>query len=142
MTLRLNKKEQSVAMTCRYVPPERHILTLTKDVRNGMLARPRRLPPKYFYDDYGSRLFDQICDTPEYYLTRTEDALLSENAIDIIAKSRPDHIIEFGSGASRKTRRLLDACAFNDQACTYWPFDVCESALLVAAQELIRDYKL
>ena len=128
-------------MTCQYVPPERHVPTLAEDVRNGLLERPRSLPPKYFYDDYGSRLFDQICDTPEYYLTRTEDALLSSGAADIIAKSHPDHIIEFGSGASRKTRHLLDACVLNDQTCTYWPFDVCESALLEAARELTRDYE-
>lgn len=141
MTIRINENKQPDAMTCQYVPPEHHIPTLEEDVRNGMLERPRSLPPKYFYDDYGSRLFDQICDTPEYYVTRTEDALLCANALDIMAKSQPDHIIEFGSGTSRKTRRLLDACVRNDQVCTYWPFEVCESALLAAAQELIRDYR-
>jgi L-histidine N-alpha-methyltransferase len=128
------------AFTCTPVKPDRFVPTLEIDVRNGLLKRPRSLPPKYFYDATGSQLFDRICDTPEYYLTRTEDTLLEMFADEIIAKVRPDHIIELGSGASRKTRRLLHACQANRQVCTYWPFDVCASVLRESSEQLINTY--
>ena len=128
------------AFTCTPVKPDRFVPTLEIDVRKGLLKRPRSLPPKYFYDAVGSQLFDRICDTPEYYLTRTEDALLEAYADEIITKVRPDHIIELGSGASRKTRRLLHACQANRQVCTYWPFDVCESVLRESSEKLINAY--
>jgi L-histidine N-alpha-methyltransferase len=69
----------------------------------------KELPPKYFYDDLGSQLFDAICDTPEYYPTRTEHALLEQTSDEVIACTSPSHLLELGSGASRKTRVLLDA---------------------------------
>ena len=141
MDTRIKVNDGLGKFTCRHVEPERAVPTLATDARNGLLVPPRSLPPKYFYDTYGSQLFDLICDTPEYYLTRTEDALLEAKAVDIIAKSRPDHIFELGSGASRKTRRLLDVCERNYRLCSYWPFDVCESVLRVAGEQLVRDYQ-
>lgn len=124
----------------RSVPPARTVPSLIDDVRQGLLASPRSLPPKYFYDDKGSRLFDAICDTEEYYPTRTEDALLKRSAKDIIASLQPAHVVELGSGTSRKTRRLLDAC--EEQGChaTYWPFDVCESMVQGTAEALMDEY--
>src|SRR5262245_1787487 len=81
-------------------------------VRQGLLARPRSLPCQYFYDDLGSRLFDKICRLPEYYLTRTEDAILCEHASAMVAGWAPDRppcLIELGSGSAAKTERLISA---------------------------------
>lgn len=125
---------------CRQVAPARPISSLIEDVRRGLLSPPRSLPPKYFYDERGSVLFDRICDTPEYYLTRTEDALLDASAADIIAEAAPDDILELGSGMARKTRRLLDACGAAGVTPTYSPFDISEDALMRAAGELTREY--
>ena len=114
--------------------------TLKQDVCDHLLDRPRQLPPKHFYDKKGSQLFDQICDTPEYYPTRTEHALLQEHAEHIIAITRPDHILEFGSGTARKTRLLLDACERQGLYCTYWAMDICAEVLQQSAAQLQADY--
>ncbi|MGI8739920.1 MAG: L-histidine N(alpha)-methyltransferase [Gammaproteobacteria bacterium] len=127
--------------TCQHVPPERSLPSLAEDTRAGLLTPPRSLSPKYFYDSYGSELFDQICVTPEYYVTRTEDALLAAQGGDIIDLARPEHIVELGSGASRKTHHLLEACEARDMRCTYWPYDVCESILIEAGQRLMGAYR-
>ena len=113
---------------------------LAEDVRTGLLSQNKILPPKYFYDEYGSQLFDQICDTPEYYLTRSEDALLGNHADKLIDASRPARILELGSGTSRKTRHLLTACEAQQCYATYAPFDVCKEVLEDAAQELVAEY--
>src|SRR5262245_56867886 len=78
---------------------ERHLgedyrAQLAHDVRHGLTRKPKRLPPKYFYDDRGSRLFEAICELPEYYPTRTEHALLSEVAEEVIAATRPRQMVE------------------------------------------------
>jgi len=114
---------------------------LIEDARDGLLTRPRSLPPKYFYDDRGSELFERICTTDEYYPTRTEDALLARHSGNIIARTMPDQIIELGSGSSRKTRRLFDACEAAGHVCNYSPFDVCEAVLEQAAIDLGRQYR-
>lgn len=125
---------------CDIVMPSRQISSLEEDVREGLLSHPRSLPPKYFYDDHGSQLFDRICDTPEYYVTRTEDSLLDAHARTIMRLARPRHIIELGSGASRKTRHLFDACEALGEACCYWPFDVCEGIMRESAERLTEAY--
>jgi len=85
-------------------------------------------------------LFDQICDCPEYYLTRAEDALLAKYSHQIIKLTRPRRIIEFGSGSARKTRRLFDACS--DISChpVYMPFDVCWEMLSDSGRDLMDEY--
>jgi L-histidine N-alpha-methyltransferase len=110
--------------------------TLAADVRAGLGRRPKTLPPKYFYDERGARLFDAICDLPEYYPTRTEQALLGRVAGDVIAMTRPTHLIELGSGASRKTRLLLDALARPPGGACYVPWDVSEEMLRRSAAAL------
>ncbi len=122
------------------VSAAREVPTLAQDVQAGLLTPPRSLPPKYFYDEIGSRLFERICQTPEYYPSRTEEALLQEHAAQIIEYGRPDHLIELGSGSARKTRHLLDACAQQQQHCVYWPFDVAEEMLMTSAGALVADY--
>ncbi len=128
-------------LTSRRIPPIRPIADIAQDAQQGLTRRPRSMPPKYFYDERGSRLFDAICATPEYYPTRTEEALLSAHAADIIAEVRPEHIVEFGSGTARKTRHLLDACARRGEPAAYWPFDVCEAVLLETGQQLVEEYQ-
>ena len=134
-------KETEYQIRCMRVQPTRPVPDIVEDVRNGLLRSPRTLPPKYLYDGHGSRLFDRICQIPEYYPTRTEDELLSKYSIDIIAEALPDQIIEIGSGSSRKTRRLFDACEVHTHTCNYAPFDVCEPALSQAATELRSEYE-
>ncbi|WP_091738063.1 ergothioneine biosynthesis protein EgtB [Phenylobacterium immobile] len=103
------------------------------------LSRPQKaMSPKYFYDEEGSRLFESICDLPEYYPTRTETALLREIAGDIAAAIPGGAaLVEFGSGASTKTRLLLDAAP---QIEVYAPIDISPTALDEAAQALRVDY--
>ena len=109
-----------------------------EEVIAGLSATPKTLPAKYFYDAEGSRLFEQICGLPEYYLTRTETALLREIAPEIAARI-PDGaaLVEFGSGASTKTRIVLDAAP---QVAVYAPIDISPSALEEAAASLRADY--
>src|SRR5882762_9738320 len=81
-----------------------------RDVIAGLTARPKRLPPKYFYDEAGSRLFEEITELPEYYPTRCELAILRAHAAEMMALIPADAaLIEFGSGSSRKSRLMLDA---------------------------------
>lgn len=120
------------------VPAPRRRSAFEVDVVAG-LARPQKvIPPKYFYDAEGSRLFEEICRLPEYYPTRTELALLSE-AADEVAGHIPDDalLVEFGSGASVKTRLLLDHAP---QISAYTPIDISPSALEEAAARLTADY--
>ena len=126
---------------CITIAPTRHVPDLEEDARAGLAERPRSLPPKYFYDERGAGLFNRICDTPEYYLSRTEDALLQRCGGDIIAQTRPDYIIELGSGNSKKTKNLFDACEQQGHTCVYAPFDICEPALKEAAGKLQEYYR-
>ena len=114
--------------------------TLAQDVRTGLGQANKSLPSKYFYDDIGSKLFDRICDTPEYYPTRTELALIEQVADCVISETRPDDVIELGSGTTRKIRVVLDAIARAGLKCRYVPFDVSESTLRRGADSLAADY--
>ncbi len=128
-------------IACMTIMPTRVMPDMIDDVRGSLLRTPRSLSPKYFYDERGSELFDQICSTPEYYPTRTENRLLAKYAVDIINKTRPDQILELGSGYSTKTRRLFDACETASQSCVYAPLDVCEEVLIESAQKLSEEYE-
>ena len=122
------------------VSPTRRVPGVIDDARDGLLQPPRVLPPKYFYDDHGSQLFEAICAAPEYYPTRTEDALLAEASTAIIERVAPDHLIELGSGSSTKTRHLIAACDAAGVTPRYWPFEVSSQIMLDAADSLMRDY--
>ncbi|MDH5648881.1 MAG: L-histidine N(alpha)-methyltransferase [Gammaproteobacteria bacterium] len=113
---------------------------LAQDVRDGLMRFPKELPPKYFYDEQGSRLFDQICNTPEYYQTRTESLLLRTHAVDIIDQTLPELIVELGSGASRKTKHLLDACHRTNIYPVYQPVDICGEMIVDAGNRLLDHY--
>lgn len=113
---------------------------LAEDVRKGLTKTPKELPPKYFYDARGADLFEQICGLPEYYLTRTERALLKVIADDLIGSCRATTLVEFGSGSARKTRILLDAMAGAGLLDCYVPIDVSEDLLRETAHGLVGDY--
>lgn len=113
---------------------------LAADVIRGLTSVPKELPPKYFYDQHGSELFDAICDTPEYYPTRTEEALLTAVAGDIVSEARATVLVELGSGAARKTRVLLDALGRGNPRPLYMPIDISEAMLVDSARGLLADY--
>jgi len=121
--------DQASDYRLQHVAPTRPVPTLAEDVATGFRRSPRQLPPKYFYDATGSALFDRICELPEYYPTRTEQALLEAQADRIVDTVQPDHIIELGAGTARKTVTLLAACQRAGLTPTYWPFDVCPSVV-------------
>lgn len=107
-------------------------------VLDGLRARPKSLPCKFLYDEEGSRLFEAICELPEYYPTRTETALLERYAGEMAARIGPDcELIELGSGASRKVRLLLDAL---ETPAAYLPVDIAREPLFAAAAAIARDY--
>src|SRR5829696_9446677 len=101
---------------------------IAEDVRDGLLSVPKDLSPwpKYFYDERGSRLFEEITTLPEYYQTRTELSILEEKAPKIVARTRCRKLVELGSGSASKTRTLLDAMiAFGgEDPVRYMPLDV------------------
>ncbi len=133
-------KVEAHQSVCVIIDPSRHLPDLTEDVRDGLLQPPRSLPPKYFYDAYGSQLFEEICTTWEYYPTRTENSLLTNLSETIIERTLPAQILEFGSGSAQKTRRLFDACEKIGHTCHYAPFDVCEPMLEEISGKLEADY--
>ncbi|MBX3277657.1 MAG: L-histidine N(alpha)-methyltransferase [Acidobacteria bacterium] len=111
------------------------------DVRAGLTARRKTLPPKYFYDELGSQLFEAICALPEYYLTRCETEILSQHAPAIASYlPRPTSIVELGSGSSVKTRYLLEALLARQETLLYQPIDISESMLSQSTRHLLLDY--
>jgi dimethylhistidine N-methyltransferase len=108
-------------------------------VTEGLLSQPRWLPAWLFYDAAGSRLFDQITDLPEYYLTRTERAILTSCGDEMIAAAaRNDalHIVELGAGSCDKTRILLRAAVERQDTLLYEPVDVSATALAEAEERI------
>jgi L-histidine N-alpha-methyltransferase len=114
---------------------------IRKDVLRGLTSRQKSIPSKYFYDAYGSRLFETICSLPEYYQTRTELSILKNSAGHIVRDLREADIVELGSGSNLKVRTLLDACFRTEPAdICYVPVDVSESALVDSSAELLNLY--
>lgn len=110
------------------------------EVVQGLSHTPKTLPCRYLYDDLGSALFEKICDLPEYYPTRTEQALLEQYATEIAALTGACELIELGSGSSRKTRLLLDAYSQLDDQLQYCPIDVSAGILKTTALDLLNHY--
>jgi dimethylhistidine N-methyltransferase len=111
--------------------------TMLEEVLQGLAARPRRIAPKFFYDERGSRLFDAICELPEYYPTRTEMGILESCAGDVARLAGPDTtLIELGSGASRKIRVLLEAVRPRG----YLGIDISRAFLRQSVERLAHDY--
>lgn len=114
--------------------------SLAQEVRAGLSAAAKSIPPTWFYDEEGSRLFDEITRLPEYYLTRAERALLERHAAEIASLSKADTLVELGAGSASKSRVLLDALSAGPGLRSYVPFDVSETYLLEGAQALAREY--
>lgn len=119
-----------------HLPPDHLGRSLRADVRAGLTASPKTLPPKWFYDKLGSELFERITDLPEYYPTRAERDVLERYAAEIAAASPAETLIELGSGSSRKTPLLLNALREEGSLRRYVAVDVSDSALLDARNEL------
>ena len=118
----------------------RYLDALRADVRAGLTAVPKTLPPKYFYDARGSELFDEITRLPEYYLTRAETSILRRHCADIAALSRCESLVELGSGTSAKTRLLLRALLDGGTLREFVPFDVDPAVLADASDALAAEF--
>ena len=110
------------------------------DVRSGLTATPKQLPPVYFYDDRGSRLFDEITRLPEYYPTRAERSILEAHAGEIVEAAGADVLVELGAGTCEKSRVLLDAMRAQGLLGAYVPLDVSDTTLWEAATALADEY--
>jgi L-histidine N-alpha-methyltransferase len=126
---------------------------MAEDVRVGLTTDPKDLSPwpKYFYDEEGSRLFEEITRLPEYYQTRTERSILREKAREIVSRTRCTELVDLGSGSASKTRVLLDAMldahepggsttGGEERTVLYVPVDVSESALRESGERLLEQY--
>jgi len=114
--------------------------TLVDDVREGLTRSLKELPPKLFYDERGSELFDRITSLPEYYPSRCERSILNRHAPEIVVSNGAEELVELGSGVASKTRALLYAMAGNGSLRRYVPFDVDASVVEACAVELAELY--
>ncbi|HXA62948.1 MAG TPA: L-histidine N(alpha)-methyltransferase, partial [Streptosporangiaceae bacterium] len=121
----------------RFLTPDDLDKALRQDVIEGLTATPKTLPPKWFYDERGSELFEEITRLDEYYPTRRERAILVERAAEIAALTGVDTLLELGAGSGEKTRLLLEALA----PMTYIPVDVSGDFLAAAAEQIARDHE-
>jgi L-histidine Nalpha-methyltransferase len=110
--------------------------TLREDVLDGLTKPFKEIPPKHFYDARGSELFEQICEQPEYYPTRTERAILETNADRIAEVTGASELVELGAGYATKTRILLDALDLE----RFVPVDVSETTVREVARQLVDEY--
>jgi len=124
----------------RYLTEDDLEAALRDDVRRGLTATPKALPPKYFYDDRGSELFEQITRLEEYYPTRAERSILEARADEIADLTKARSLVELGSGSSEKTHLLLRALRDADTLESYVPVDVSDGALRAAVPELVAAY--
>lgn len=115
---------------------------IAAEVYEGLMRKPRSLPPKLFYDAAGSELFERITELPEYYLTRTERSILEKRATDMIAAAGDDlSLIELGAGTASKTRILIRAALQRQKHVRFYPIDVSRSALDEAVHNLNGDFR-
>jgi L-histidine N-alpha-methyltransferase len=114
--------------------------TIDEDVRRGLTARPKDIPPKWFYDERGSELFEEITRLDEYYPTRRERRILSDRASEIAGRTEAETLVELGSGTSEKTRILLDALRAAGTLQRFMPFDVSKQTLHDAAAAVESEY--
>jgi L-histidine Nalpha-methyltransferase len=121
--------------------PADQATAMERDVRDGLAATPKELSPKYFYDERGSQLFEDITELEEYYPTRRERQILEERSAEIVAAAgNPATLIELGSGSASKTRHLLDAMRDAGSLRTYVPVDISEKITRQTASALVEEY--
>ncbi|UCM88590.1 L-histidine N(alpha)-methyltransferase [Streptomyces marincola] len=124
----------------RRLPADHAARALRADAEAALTQRPKTLPPKWFYDEHGSTLFDRITRLPEYYLTRAERQILNAHADETARLTGARTLVELGSGTSAKTRVLLDALTAAGTLKLYAPVDVSAATLDRAAEAVCRDY--
>ena len=134
--IRERRRVTADTVDTRDVPPSR----MLEDVRAGLSLPQKELPPTYFYDVRGSRLFDEITRLPEYYLTRAEHELLEQTADEIVALKRPRCLAELGAGTADKSRTLLRAIGRVQSEFAYVPIDVSVATLSHATARLKREF--
>jgi L-histidine N-alpha-methyltransferase len=113
------------------------------DVRRGLTSERKSLPPKYFYDELGSQLFEAICLLPEYYLTRAEGEIFacrSEEIVERASEGSRVTLFELGSGSATKTRRIVEALVARQGQLRYVPVDISPAALEAGAHALLQDF--
>ncbi|HYC58137.1 MAG TPA: L-histidine N(alpha)-methyltransferase [Thermoanaerobaculia bacterium] len=138
----------TVAIATSVLGPRFHLVQtesraddFARDVREGLTAAQKWLPPRWFYDALGSALFDAICFLPEYYVMRAEAEVLAAHGDEIVdAFGANVRIVELGSGAARKTRLLLDRLTERQSEVEYVPVDVDAQMLERSGRELLHDY--
>jgi L-histidine N-alpha-methyltransferase len=112
-----------------------------QDVRRGLTSNPKHLFPKYLYDELGSRLFEAICEVEEYYLTRSEDEILTTHTDEIVATiPECETLIELGSGSAEKTRNIIEALIRQRGDLLFVPIDISASALEESSHALLDSY--
>lgn len=116
------------------------LASMADEVRRGLTAPQKTLPCKYFYDAYGSELFEQITELPEYYQTRTELSILETIAPQLCSTHAWNEVVEIGSGSSKKTLTILDALERRGSLRRFIPVDVSESMLRQSAGQLLTRY--
>jgi L-histidine N-alpha-methyltransferase len=123
-----------------HLPEGGPLAGLAVDARMGLSAPFKELPPKYFYDERGSILFEEITRLPEYYPTRAERAILDRCGEAVVAAAEPSTLMELGSGSAAKTRRLLDAMRDAGSLEAYVPVDISEEITRHTAGQLVEEY--
>jgi L-histidine Nalpha-methyltransferase len=130
----------SIKVDDRFLDAATSVDELAADARKGLTADPKWLPPRWFYDERGSELFERITELPEYYPTRTERQILANRADEIAAAAPVQTVVELGSGSSSKTHLLLDAWQRAGTLRRIVTLDVSTSALIEAAEVLHGRY--
>lgn len=136
-------KEKIIGSRLRFFLPEDNVAksNFADDVKAGLTSDDKFLPPKYFYDAAGSGYFEKICETPEYYLTRTEAAILKKYCGEIAEiNSDKNVLVELGSGASIKTKFIINALLLNYGTLHYVPIDV-SKILLETSKKLVNTFE-
>lgn len=122
--------------------PEEHLDSFAEAVAGGLGKPPKTLPCRFLYDEAGSEIFEEICELPEYYLTRAEHQVLESHADDIAGQFEQDiTLAELGSGSSTKTRLLIEALLRRQPKLRYVPIDISPSMLEDSALNLLGDYQ-
>jgi L-histidine N-alpha-methyltransferase len=143
MTARRRQTPSAAGGTTRIdvlLAEDERLALLRAEARRGLTASPKQLPPKWFYDERGSALFEDITRQPEYYLTRREREILLARAGEIAHVTLATTLVELGSGSSEKTRLLIDALRGEESLRRFMPFDVCLPFVRDAAGAIAHDY--
>lgn len=122
------------------IDEEERARSLADDALTGLCSRPKVLPPRWFYDERGSELYEAITEIEEYYPARREREILEAHAQDIAETAGAESLVEIGSGSAAKTRILLDALTLEATFQRYVPFDVCEEFVKASGEEIAASY--